>query len=307
MNNLKANYTCTNIKFKQIHHSHKIYFIFSNYTKKICGNATYVQYDKTPKNIVIPNSVQYIDDTLICKTFNFKVTNKLKSYMYFNNLNKNKTTFEYLLNHNSSRQKKYYYNMTNIIFQHMMVVVYNEKQYKNIFLFENIHSFRLCDNMSAFNRKNIVVFKNVKIIELLYVHRNVKNLLILRNIYDLYLGTCSIKNTFDASVLCNVFIIDIESNDNIVNINKLTINNTFIIESFQKEDDDNLKFNFMYITKLIIDNANILQHINTTGTVRILCLAKHNYNQITNKTKTKTKNKTTNKTTNKYVDHYRFL
>ncbi len=269
MNILKKNYKSVYVDLKQTHSKNKMYFILSNYSKKI--NALYHPF-RNKKSIIIPNSTRYMHYFIDHNKFNIVITNNLKGYSQ--NVNK-PIVFEYKYEHNSSRKRNYFNNMLNIIFQHSMFFDRIEKKFKNIFIFENIHNFKFFseDDIGICNNKNIIIFKNMKKIKVLIEQCNLR---ILRNTYNLYICLFDVGNNtmFDISVLHNTFKLYISHDNNLLNVSKLTTNHTLIVDNLEKNNIRNLKYNFMYITKLIIYNddiKNIFKYIIFTGkTVRIL-------------------------------------
>jgi len=274
MNNLKKNYTSTNVKFTCNH-----ICIISNYTKMI--NINSFLHNNKKKNIIISNSVQYIADhdmKFSRSIINFETTNKLKCNQIFTNAYYyGKIKFVFSLKQYSLRKKKFNNCMTNIIFCHSLLFTNIERVRnvltknvltKNVFLFENIYNFTIYDDFNEIticNNKNNIIFKNVKKIMFLTVPCCTKNLKIFRNIYYLYLSTYYNRNLLDISVLCNVFNLQMENNNNTTGMNKLTKNNTFFIHNFIRNNDntffihnftqnnnDDLKYNFIFFAKLII-------------------------------------------------------
>ena len=279
--------------------------ILSNYTKKL--NAGTLR-KLTTICIIIPNSIKYVDKHItICNNFYFEPTNNLKCIE--NSCDNSKINmFKYDIHNNSFRTKKYYgnllhNNLLNTIFHNSLKSNNNNKHFKNIFLLENIRNFHLyCNNDKANNNYNInicsnrkiIIFKNANItyfVECLYDLNNYdsNNLAMFRNIHNICLSNEDYESNFDISKLCNVYEIQIESCYYLLKINKLTKNNTLIINYLCQKYICELAFNCMYFTQFVICNNDLLDKMCLTGTVRILCLSKHCLKL--------------NKTTNKYVDY----
>ncbi len=305
MKSLKETYKRHHFDTKKKYPENNIYYILSNYVKTIHNEWRYIKGKKNKKNIIIPNSTQYMiynDQNL---RFNFEITNNLKCYIQNG---KNKNLFECFLKHTLAQ--KYYQNVTNLIFQHSLALTLTltlqlfKRNFLNVnsFLFENLCKIYSNCYKSIFNCKKKFIYKHTKQLEIVISLGH--NFKVLRNIYDLCLCIViyNVSNNIDVSVLCNVYKIKITNYSNVINIHKLTKNNILIIHInthiiISMKSLQSVKFtNFMYITKLIIKHehkrTNILSNIFTTGTVRIL----HTTCPKTN----------INAQLNKYVEHITF-
>lgn len=305
MSDLKSNYKQKHIMFYKHHNNIRLHFIISNYTHEV--STEFIGILKQI-NVIIPNSVKYVNKrTVEHNYFNFEQTNNLKCYENdsYENINNGDTyVFEYCIKH----KKNHHGNFQNIIFRNSLLCINNDVNLKNIFLLENlkilkikyyeqhlkkniVHNNNNSNIINICDNKKIIIFKNTNTLHIIECLVDINNLMMLRNIYKLFLRICNLPNhvDLDVSVLCNVHKILFESCHHLLKINKLTKNKILIIYDFSKYENNKLKFSCMYFTKLLINNIDPLKKNIKTGTVRILCLFKHN--------------ETLNKTTNKYVDY----
>ncbi len=296
MNKLKANYKSKNIEIgynKQYSATTpKIHYILSNYVIK-CNIAKCVYGICNKKNnLVIPNSVKYINLQII-EYYNFETVNNLKCA---GQNGKNEIIHEYFLTHNSKQKYICHCDTRNIIFLHSFYNRHGGKL-KNIFLFENLCYFILDrNNVKPYNSKNIVIFKNVKKIMLTVLPYRIKSIMMFRNIHNVYFGCCGeIKMTISR----NVNILCFGHGYPLLKKNKPMVNNVLVIYFFRECDDNALKCNFTYITKLVIFNDKfVIKNNFTVGTTRILGMRNHKKSLIG-----RSLMKTSNETLIKYVDY----
>jgi len=277
MDNLKKNYKHEYIAFSEvgsinIPRVNIPHIIISNYTKKIYCYCFLSHVKK--RNIVVPNGVKCVSGGIITNNYIFETTNNLKSYETHKNV---KIFTDCFLKHNTHKTKNKYCSILNVIFQHSLFLGI-VKRLANIFLFENIHSFVTYTNTDIIcHHKNIIIFKNAKKIMLNILHKSVKNLTVCRNIYYLFVCIkCNTNVNVNMYELCNVFLINICYCNKQMNIPKLTMIQHTLKLFFTSNTENNLKYNFTYITKINIVNIHSLTKIlttktlNTIGTVRIL-------------------------------------
>ncbi len=257
MDELKANYKREHIIFKRNLHIQKQRVILSNYTKKFDNDCYIIGKKYTQNNIIIPNSVKHINhNTINNKYFNFEITNNLKCY-YINPNNKIK--FEFSVGRNSLRKTHCYDNILHLINHNCLLFGNRNKYFRNIFLLENICNFSIyyyntcykyyndiSDKINVCSNKKIIIFKNSHMARFVKCLYDVKNLAILRNIYDVCFNIDGNKNIY---ALCNVYIIRNEWSYIIAKIIKPLKMNALQIYDIER---NKLKYNLMYVAKLII-------------------------------------------------------
>ncbi len=272
MNELKANYKRKHIIFERNFHIQKQRVIFSNYTKKFDYNCRILEHNNYKIHIVISNSIKYINqNTIDIKYFNFEITNNLKCC--YKNSN-NKIKFEFFVERNSLRKKHCYNNILHLIYYNFLLFSNRNKYFRNIFLLENICNFSIyrdiyykyynetINKINICSNKKIIIFKNSHTTRFARCLYDVKNLAILRNIYDICFNVDGNQNIYAS---CNVYAIRNEI-DNIfvaiinkpLTVNTLQINNTKF---------NNLKNNLICVTKLTIKNY---ESQTTTKTIKTI-------------------------------------
>ncbi len=225
--------------------------IISNYTHKIIT--------RMKKKLIIPNSVHVFENHT---THYYIIPNNINKY----NVNKYNNHKKKLL-HTIYINK--FYSMSNV----------------NTFLLENINKIEIHQFGDDVLKQNMIYFKGVKHVEILdnvnYPNIqilnsvNYRNIQILKNIYSFYVRSKilhkNIQNIFLLNNLYALFVYNLKNFNEPNSANNIKVNFNKIKRIYGLFTDLNFNKNInicdlMYITKLRIDNTNIVD-INTIGTV----------------------------------------
>jgi len=246
--------------------------IFSNYTKQI-DIDDYFNFIRN--NIIITNSVRMIISDMNYTKKCIQPTNSLKIHTF---------NFGTVLCEHIFLKYKSACIMTNIVYQHTLKFGKKKLHTKNIFLIEQLCKCKY--NLISNNRKNIIIFKNIKNINIHYdnSHMHVYTL-ILKNIYCLLLNFSCIdkRQSLNLNNLCNVLKLEIECCFRITNTYKIIKNyklNLFESNNIFAEFNKN-KFIFSCVVNLIIYiriqnsfseicSINLSKELNSMNSVRTL-------------------------------------
>jgi len=256
----------------------KTFVIISNYAKKIDIGFREFPYLQNSHKIIIPNNVQYMTSNAFwhknTRKLDFVITNNLK--IIYEHTNANDSSVVYYINHKTLFKKHYYYLITNNIFQHSLMFGKDIKQFKNIFLIENMIGLKEYDGSDFFvtpHKKYTIVLKNIRNVSLMPYE--FKYSIKLRNIYQLYVYNFFDDDNNGLNMLCNVFklcftnVLPLQ----LQHTNKIIKNNTLLFNFSQIWENDNHKT--LLVEKMIFMYVVILNFKNTDlSTVESICKTK---------------------------------